>query len=254
MTAGAGASAGHCAVCGGPLAVRAGRPGRPAAWCSKGCRQTAYRARQAAARAAERAAYARRRLAAAHAELQRAEAAMAAAYGRAADRAAEPAADAAEHLTGGPRWETAVRDAAARLAAAARRLGDLAAEHDRARAEHAAALAVFRRPPAPRPSRDEIAPADVAAAVAVRDVDALFDAAEDVIAARDAGTLPPDQVAALRPDLDRLAAAFGASSGDDASGLAEAAAALAAYVTPAALASGEVPDVVARLAATVTTR
>jgi hypothetical protein len=245
-----------CPVCGALLPVN--RRGRPAAWCGKPCRQAAYRARQAAARAIEHAARIRAALAAAHADLQRAEAQMAAAYGRAADRAAEPGADDADQVTGGPGWEMPVHDAARRLAVAAARLAELAAAHDRARAEHRAALAVFRRPPAPRPPGDETGPDFVATAVAaaaatqtVSDPDALFDAAEDVVTAFADETLPPDVAAALRPALERLAGAFEDASGADPGPLAAAAAGLSGFLPLAAIRAGEVPPALARLAAVV---
>ncbi|MBD2895321.1 hypothetical protein amrb99_42560 [Actinomadura sp. RB99] len=38
-------------MCSGPLPERTGKPGRRAAWCSKRCRQAAWRARTAAERA-----------------------------------------------------------------------------------------------------------------------------------------------------------------------------------------------------------
>lgn len=234
----------HCLVCGGALRAREGQPGRPSSWCSKACRQAAYRARKAAERAAERAEHVRGQLGAAHAELHRAQAAMAIAYGSAADQAAEPGAAPADHLTGGTRWETAMQDAARALRAAAIRLGELAAEHDRARADYAAAMATFRHAPAPRPSGDETRRAE---APEVRDVDELFDAAEDVVSAHISGTLPPEVAAALRPALQRLETAFQDATGDAPGPLAAAAANLVAFIPPTAL--GEAPPVLARLAA-----
>jgi hypothetical protein len=242
----------RCLVCGSPLHDRAGRPGRPAAWCSKACRQAAYRARKAAERAAERAAHIRGQLGDAHAELHRAEGQMATAYGRALDQAAEPGAAPTDHLTGGHRWETAVEQAAAALRRAAHRLGDLAAEHDRARADYAAAMRTFRHPPAAEALGDETASAaePAAEAVAVSDMDALFEAAEDVITAHISGTLPAEMAAAWRPQLDRLEAAWQDASGDDPGPLAAAAAALVSLLPASALAPhGEAPDVLARLAA-----
>lgn len=233
----------HCAVCGGPLPDRTGRRGRPASWCSTECRQAAYRARRAAAQAAEDAARLRERLAAAHAAVQRAEGEMATAYGRAADAAAEPGAGPSDHLTGWPRWETAVQQAAKQLSGAALRLGELAAAHQRARADHAAALASFHRPPAPRASGDENRPlVDV-------DTDELFDAVEDLVSAFVFEQLPPEVAGALSPALRRLQGTFYDATGDDPGPLAAAAAAVAEQIPRSALSSGEVPPVLARLVA-----
>ncbi|XVQ16357.1 hypothetical protein ACQP1W_52430 (plasmid) [Spirillospora sp. CA-255316] len=236
-----------CPVCGTPLQQRPGRPGRPAAWCSKPCRQAAYRARRNAARAAEQAADLRAQLAAAHAELHEAEAVVASAYGRAADVAADPTATPADHMTR-PGWERPLFDAARALGRAAFRLADLANDHARTRNEHRAAMATFRQAPAPRPSDDATAPAEAAAEVQVSDVDELFDAAEDVIAAFISGTLPPEMAAAWRPAFRQLETAFQDASGDDFGALAAAAARLAGYLTETSIRSGEAPPVLVRLA------
>ncbi|WP_344285216.1 hypothetical protein, partial [Actinomadura napierensis] len=50
------AAPGPCPVCGGRRPDRTGLPGRRAAWCSKACRQAAWRARTAADRASRSAA------------------------------------------------------------------------------------------------------------------------------------------------------------------------------------------------------
>lgn len=136
-----------CPVCGGPVPDRTGLPGRRAAWCSKACRQAAWRARTAADRAARAAAEVSDRIAGAgYSDVQAAARALGEAViamreddtdvGDGGDTAAIEDALMSEH-----RWERDVADVARRLAAAATRVAELADAH--------ATHAVVRRPPAP---------------------------------------------------------------------------------------------------------
>jgi hypothetical protein len=100
-----------CPGCGAPLTVP--RTGRRPRWCSKPCRQAAYRARLAAERAAGDAAWVLGQIAAAHAELTSAAAGLEMAYGQATVAAAEAGDDLDMMLGSGYRWEMRLHDAAA---------------------------------------------------------------------------------------------------------------------------------------------
>jgi hypothetical protein len=214
-----------CPVCGGPVPDRTGRPGRRAAWCSKACRQAAWRARRNAAQAAAAARDVADRIPGARRDLDDTGTALRAALDRMADAAdaarvlrrmtardttGTGADDAAPPPLSG--WERDVADTARRLAAAAMRVAELADAHATHAEDHRRARAVVRRPPAPRGRRDDSPEtpggivattaakasetnhaATVDAAAVVVDVDELFDAIEDVLDVRDVpGAVPQD--------------------------------------------------------------
>jgi hypothetical protein len=209
-------SAPACPACGGPLAAPA--TGRPPVWCSTSCRQRAHKARAAASRHAADADWARGQLADAIAEAGRLAGQLAAAW-----RQVPAQGSPGEHgqaVADAPEWEAAIAAAAAGLEHAARHAATMAGQHaryaDSCRA--ARATAGLRHPDPPPSSGDEtlagsVAPGQLAAAATKAavpdDPDALFDAAEDVIARAH----PPAAVGSALPDLlagawDTLAAAF----------------------------------------------
>ncbi|MGP4030199.1 hypothetical protein [Actinomadura sp. 3N407] len=151
------ADAASCPVCGGPVPDRTGKPGRRAAWCSKGCRQRAWRARAAGDRAARAAAELSDRIAGTgYGDVQAAGAALGeAVLAMCEDGDPDDVADMEAALMSGHRWEHDVAQAARRLAAAATRVAELADAHATQRAELRRARAVVRRPPAPRGRDDE---------------------------------------------------------------------------------------------------
>ncbi len=153
-----------CPVCGGPVPDRTGKPGRRAAWCSKACRQAAWRARTAADRAARTAAELADRIAGTgYSDVQ----AAARALGEAVIAMCENDGDVGDGgdtaaiedaLMSGHRWEREIADVARRLAAAATRVAELADAHATHAADYRRARAVVRRSPAPR-GRDDDSPA-----------------------------------------------------------------------------------------------
>jgi hypothetical protein len=220
---------------------RTGKPGRRAAWCSKACRQAAWRARTAAERAGREAAEICDRVAGdAYSAVQAAGGALAAAVLEMCEQGDVPV-DVA--LRTGPRWERDVAEAARSLAAAATRVAELADAHAARAADYHSAHAVIRRAPAssapsdgnvattaaeasatkqaPTPPAPANAAGDVAVDVAV-DVDDLFDAIEDVLDAKDVPGIPQDVLAGEEDvpgtsyvdALQDLADAHAAASGD----------------------------------------
>ncbi|WP_067801346.1 hypothetical protein [Actinomadura formosensis] len=136
---------------------RTGRPGRRAQWCSKGCRQAAWRARTAAGRAARAAAELSGRIAGAgYSDVQAAARVLGEAViamcqdGDMGDMAVIEGA-----LMSGHRWEGDVAGAARRLAAAATRVADMADAHAAHVADYRRAAAVIRRAPARHPGGDD---------------------------------------------------------------------------------------------------
>lgn len=201
-------------MCGCPVPDRTGKPGRRASWCSKACRQAAWRARTTADRAARAAAaeLSDRIAGTGYSDVQ----AAARALGEAVIAMCENDGDVGagsdtaaieDALMSGHRWERDVADVARRLAAAATHVAELADAHATHATDYRRARAVVRRPPAPRPGGDDspaapltgiVAPTAVKApatnhpaAPPVVDTDDLFDAVEDVLAdVRDASPTP----------------------------------------------------------------
>ncbi|CNF63250.1 Uncharacterised protein [Mycobacterium tuberculosis] len=269
VAAPAPADVASCPVCGGPVPDRTGLPGRRVAWCSKACRQAAWRARRAATQAAEAARQVAEQVPAARRDLANIGGALQAALDRMPDAAVRPGAsggrdadtDVAAPVSG---WESDIAGWARRLAAAATRLAELADAHTSHVADHRRAAAVIRRPPASRDRDDEspVAPpagivattaaeasetnhpaAPAAPAAAAIDTDDLFDAVEDVLDVRDVPGIPQD---VLQDAADVPAGLVGTS-------FADALDALAA-VHQAATGDGPVDDLAAAAAAVVRAR
>ncbi|MGI5208941.1 hypothetical protein ACQEU6_46185 [Spirillospora sp. CA-108201] len=223
-------------MCGGPVADRTGLPGRRTTWCSKACRQRAWRARTAADRAECAAADLSDRIAGGgYGDVQDA----ARALGQAVIAMCDPGDVGAleDALMSGHRWEGDVAGAARRLAAAATRVAELADAHAAHVADYRRARAVVRRAPASR-GRDDESPGGIVANTAAKasatnhgdtpaadtiDADDLFDAVEDVLTdVRDAPGVPQDVLQdvpgvpgpSFADALEALAAAHAAASGD----------------------------------------
>lgn len=215
-----------CPVCGDELPDRTGRPGRPAAWCSKSCRQAAHRARRSVERAVAEASAVSSRIAAdGYGDVEGA--------GRFLQEAVltmceTTAVDTETALGEEGRWEPGVADAARRLARAALAVADLADRHAAVAADYRRARATFRRPEVLTLARDKnprgsvastaaealttkpgpgnvaaaaagadatkpAAPAHAADVVDALDVDELFESVEDVLEdVRDADGIPQD--------------------------------------------------------------
>lgn len=229
-----------CPVCGTPLVIPP--TGRRPVYCGTPCRQAAYRARAAAARAARDADWAREQLAAAMLEtgglarqLDDAWAAIPPLSGQLARRDDDGAA-----LAAGRRWEAGLAEAARELARAAYRTADLAGAHARAAGACRAARATgFRSGTGAASSNDGTltaattadgngaaarrgSVAQVAAAAAatepgspaLADLDALFDAAEDIVTSAHPDTAAGSELpAAVTAAVEDLAAVLDATSG-----------------------------------------
>jgi len=242
---------GGCPVCGGPVPDRTGKPGRRAVWCSKGCRQVAWRARSAAERAGRDAAAIAAQIAGGgYGDVQNTGAALVAAVLEMCEQGDDLPVDVA--LRTGHRWERDVADAARSLAAAATRIAELAEQHAARAADYRRAHTVIRRAPASAPTGDESPAGNVgivaataaeasetnppetpAVAVAGVDADELFDAIEDVVDVRDTPGVPQDLLqdqddvpgTSFADALEELADAHAAASGDGPHGELVAAAA-----------------------------
>jgi hypothetical protein len=142
-------SAAACPTCGGPVQRR--WQGRPPVYCGTPCRQAAHRARQAAARAAETARWLRASMGQAETELHRAVSGALAAVAAVHDCPLPGEYD----VPGGFEAEVMRQADAARRAWS--RVFDLAASHDRARRDCAAAqVRGFRGGEASAPVGDEM--------------------------------------------------------------------------------------------------
>jgi len=255
---------GACPVCGGQLVIPP--TGRRPVYCGKACRQAAHRARLAAARAAERAAWIRRELAgdgtrpggglpgAPPAAGQRGgvEYDLGVAWLALFDAAARvrETPPGPGEVAGG--WERDVARCADQVARLAHRAADLAAAHERAAAEFAAARAVLRRVDPDGPGGDETPAAAAgyvagpaaargatkpagAAVAAVADRDALFDAVEDVVYLLDQARpdpVPDHVAAALETPASALAEILAGQDGNGPLGELTAAAAEVLAASP----------------------